>query len=482
MNWPTSLDLRQRFDMTVFAVMAMAGGLLLLLLNGVVAQFATDYTDRYWQDYTHTFSNSVKYSVIMRSASGSQDIARNFAADKTVLKASIYTNQPQLLATAGKNVQCQAQASPVTRAYYSETAHYWCFYAPVQQEINPIGHVELVVSKAELESVLQRIRWLSGVMVLAILVILYFVVQRFSSRFTLTMVELSAVLKNVAQGITGQRVTFSGHSDMAMMGATFNTMLAQIELNERELEQKIAEKTQALAQALENSEAANRYKSSIMATVSHEMKTPLHAIGAYLELTANSWPENDAYDASRDFHRRALIRVGDLNDLIGNILLHGKLNTHRVEAAQLPVAIEPLMQACAEKLAPGLDRNQNRLQFSGPALSVVSDADLLTHIINNILSNACKFTSAGEISLNWWMEASTLVIQVSDTGCGIPEACYDQIFESFWQVDMTSTRPYGGTGLGLAITKQCVELLKGEISVGANGDRGSVFTVKIPNG
>jgi len=482
MNRFQSQDLRQRFETAVFAVMAIAGSILMLFLNLAIAEFATDYTRHYWQEHTQTFADSVKYSLIMHAASGSEDIARHFTVDKTVLKASIYSNPQRVLASAGGNETCPStQNPPISQGSFTDTPDFWCFYAPVIQDGKGIGYVELVVSKQELKAVLLHIRWISGLMVLAILVILYAAVTRFSSRFTRTMVELSSVLKNVSLGIPGQQVAFSGSADLAPMRDTFNDMLTRIESNERELEQKISEKTQALAKALESSEAANHYKSYIIAAVSHEMKTPLHAIGAYLELTAASLPPDACYDSIREFHRRGLLRVGELNDLICNILLHGKLNAKMVEAAFKPLAIEPLMLACAEKLAPSLERQQNRLKLSGEQLSVISDAELLTHVVTNMLSNACKFTSAGDITLSWWQTASDLLIQVSDTGCGIPESCYDKIFDSFWQVDMSSTRAYGGTGLGLAITKQCVDLLGGIITVRANGAQGSVFEVKIPN-
>jgi signal transduction histidine kinase len=175
------------------------------------------------------------------------------------------------------------------------------------------------------------------------------------------------------------------------------------------------------------------------------------------------------------------MRTADLNDLINNILLQGKLEAKSFAVKLAPLDILPLMQPCAEKITPYMGRKNNTLKLLGKECSIVSDAELLSHIINNLLSNACKFTVDGEITLDWWLDESGLTIQVADTGCGIPEQYHTKIFDSFWQVDMSMSRKYGGTGLGLTITKQFVELLGGDISVASNVGKGSVFMVKIPN-
>jgi signal transduction histidine kinase len=266
------------------------------------------------------------------------------------------------------------------------------------------------------------------------------------------------------------------------MGDTFNEMLARIEINEQILEQKIEDRTRELKTALDRSEAANDYKTHIISTVSHEMKTPLHAISAYLELIHNSLPEGVDYDLSRDFHRRAMTRTVELNELIGNILLHGKLNANKVNVVPASLILQTLIDECVDKITPVLERNRNSIKLLGHgSVSIVSDAEVVKHVINNLLSNACKFTLEGDITVNWWKEQFVLVLQVSDTGCGIPKQFHQKIFDSFWQVDMSMTREYGGTGLGLAITKQFVDLLGGEILVSSTMGKGSLFTVRIPS-
>lgn len=247
------------------------------------------------------------------------------------------------------------------------------------------------------------------------------------------------------------------------------------------LNRKIADRTSELKVALANSEAANQYKTQIVATVSHEMKTPLHIIQNCLATSFEALPESPENELMREFHQRALMRSAELNDLINNILLQGKLEAKSVAIKLIPLDILPLMQACADKISPYLERKNNTFKLLGKECSVVSDAELLSHIINNLLSNACKFTVDGEITLNWWLDESGLTLQVTDTGCGIPEEFHKKIFDSFWQVDMSMSRKYGGTGLGLTVIKQFVELLAGDISVASSEGNGSNFTIRIPN-
>ncbi|MDO9240698.1 MAG: HAMP domain-containing sensor histidine kinase, partial [Methylicorpusculum sp.] len=258
-------------------------------------------------------------------------------------------------------------------------------------------------------------------------------------------------------------------------------MLANIETTEAELEKSVEERTSALKIALESSETANVYKAQIMSMVSHEMKTPLHAIGGYLQLLAERLPDDPAFTDNRALHAKALVRVNDLNNLIDNILLHAKLEADRYEVALTSIAIAPLINACAENVTPLLNRNRNQLQLIGSDAVFVSDSEVLRHILNNLLSNACKFTTDGVITLTWRLSQAFLIIEVADTGCGIPAEFCDQIFDPWWQVDMSLSRRYGGHGLGLAITKQFVQRLNGDISVEPNLVCGSVFTIRIPN-
>lgn len=490
------LNIRQRYHLIVLVTLAFAGSLLLASLNLVIKNYANGYTSRYWQDHTAIFAESAQFAVLMGAKSRTDAVVNAFAHDKNILKAAIYNQQHETLAETGKSNQCTRNQNAFAKTFFLETENQWCFYAPIiqdqpegrleqqlaiEQKTKFLGYVELIVAKTEMNALLQRIMLISGIVVVTFLAVVFIVLRRSSGAFTLPIMEIINVMKQVANGQSGARVAFSSNREIVDMGESFNEVLSRIEANEKVMEQTIAERTQDLTVALEASQAANRYKSQIVATVSHEMKSPLHVIQNCLATSLAAFSDKPENALMRESYQRALQRTTELNDLINNILLHGKLEADSIDVKLQPLEVLPLMQACADRLEPFLNRQRNTLKLLGARCSIMTEAEFLTHIVNNLLHNACKFTTGGQITLDWQFENDQFEIIVSDTGCGIPEEFQDKIFESFWQVDMSMSRKFGGTGLGLTVTKQFVELLGGKILVESTDGKGCVFTVKFPN-
>ena len=142
--------------------------------------------------------------------------------------------------------------------------------------------------------------------------------------------------------IFGRRVAFSGAADIDMMRDVFNDMLTRIELNEQALEQRVADRTSELKIALDSSQAGKVHKSQIMAMVSNEMKTPLHAVVAGLQLLYEQVPQGPGHELNREYHAKALNRANELNSYIDNMLLHGKLEADQFEVAPALVAVNLL--------------------------------------------------------------------------------------------------------------------------------------------
>ncbi|MEQ1638942.1 MAG: hypothetical protein ABL903_19960 [Methylococcales bacterium] len=117
MNLPSHLNLRQRYDLTVFITIILAFCLLIGLLYKAIDNYTDDYSSRYWQNYTKTFSDAVKYSVIMRSTSVSEALTRNFTSDKNVLKASVYNHHHELLASSGNSLNCEITGTSYTNPF-----------------------------------------------------------------------------------------------------------------------------------------------------------------------------------------------------------------------------------------------------------------------------------------------------------------------------------------------------------------------------
>jgi signal transduction histidine kinase len=175
-----------------------------------------------------------------------------------------------------------------------------------------------------------------------------------------------------------------------------------------------------------------------------------------------------------------MVSAKNIADLIERITVHAKMAANQYVLNISNCDIQSLVNQSLENIETLLQKNKNTLLVEGQPIFFNIDEQLLSHIIVNLISNACKFTHNGTITIKYALLNNELVIVVSDTGIGIPNDHKDKIFSAWWQVDMTLSRKYGGSGLGLAITKQFVTLLSGKITVTDNNPRGSVFKLSIP--
>lgn len=245
---------------------------------------------------------------------------------------------------------------------------------------------------------------------------------------------------------------------------------------------------EAMAKELNTSylaaQAGNRAKSQFMATMGHEVRTPLNAILGTAELLElQSLPQNTLLGV------QTIRRSGNaLLELINEILDFAKIEHGNIEVETRPVALRPLAESTIEMVRDRASENGNLLELALPdnftMPVILSDATRLRQVMLNLLSNAIKFTRDGVVTLRIrefpMSKSPRLRIEVSDTGIGIDDASLDKLFQPFSQVDSSISRKYGGTGLGLTICKQIVEALGGRIGVESVRGKGSTFWFDIP--
>jgi HAMP domain-containing protein/signal transduction histidine kinase/CheY-like chemotaxis protein len=248
----------------------------------------------------------------------------------------------------------------------------------------------------------------------------------------------------------------------------------------------------ALEEKAEQLVLTSKYKSEFLANMSHELRTPLNSLLILSNLLAAN-QQGNLNEKQVEFARTINSAGTDLLSLINDILDLSKIEsgTVSVDINDMPVAhLRQHMERTFRQLAA--DKGLGFTIKVDPALpeTVRTDEKRLQQIVLNLLSNAFKFTSAGEVSLQFRVEKTgrrngaklpkALAIAVTDTGIGIPEDKQKLIFEAFQQADGTTSRKYGGTGLGLSISREIARLLGGELRVESTPGKGSTFTLVIP--
>jgi PAS domain S-box-containing protein len=239
----------------------------------------------------------------------------------------------------------------------------------------------------------------------------------------------------------------------------------------------------ALQRARDAAVTANQAKSEFLANMSHELRTPLNAIIGYSEMVS----EDLAEDAqAREDLDRVISAARHLLSLINEVLDLAKVEAQKVQVAPEEVVVATLAREAIDASRPLAEQNDTRLelQTSEAPKEIHSDPLRLRQVLQNLLSNACKFTEHGEVKLTVVSDerdgAPWIQFRVSDTGIGIARDVQVRLFEPFVQADASVSRRYGGTGLGLAITRRLCELLGGEVTLDSKPGVGSTFTVHLP--
>ena len=273
------------------------------------------------------------------------------------------------------------------------------------------------------------------------------------------------------------------------------TTLAALASRERELEQahelleeRVQQRTTELrrevverAAAERRAHEANLAKSQFLATMSHELRTPLNAIIGYGEIVEESLADQEPVEP--DDVDRILVSARHLLTMINEILDLARIESGTWVISVSDVELGVVIERAVNAVRPVASQRGNTIEISVPANlpTLKTDEVRLLQIMVNLLSNAAKFTEAGTIGISCRADTrSSVIVEVRDTGIGIPDGQQEQIFERFVQVDGSFTRRHGGTGLGLAIGRELARALGGDLTVASNVGAGSIFTLTLP--
>ncbi|MDD7983938.1 ATP-binding protein [Lentisphaera marina] len=290
------------------------------------------------------------------------------------------------------------------------------------------------------------------------------------------------------------RVCINDSYEFKMIGKVFNEMVKKIEINSNEQEEKrqlitkYAEEIKIANEEMfllkEKADKANVAKSRFLANMSHEIRTPINAIVGLTQLSLKNEtkPQQIHY----------LEKINESSDLL-MMIINEILDFSKIEAGKMTLELIPLK--LHDIMVPLVDLMKVRLKncdiepiFNCPInYPIIGDQLRLTQILSNLISNAMKFTTKGEIKLTVSEQTRdekniSLKFEVSDTGLGIKKEQSKSLFEAFQQADISTTREHGGTGLGLKITQQLLKMMGSEIYVDSKYGEGSkfYFTIEFP--
>lgn len=413
-----------------------------------------------------------------------QEILSALAAEKQVTAAAIYDRGGQLFASFPDHRPAdQFPTRPGSYTHAVENGHLVLFQ-PIMQEGSRLGTIYL---RADLGELYARFR-AYGVLLLLVAACAFLAALALSARMQRSISRPILDLAEVATAVS-QRHDYSvraegeGPDEIGQLTKAFNEMLA-----------RIGESRAALAKSEEELRFANNEKDHFLAVLSHELRTPLTPVLATLSLLEQDQEVSLEMRRELEMIRRNIEvearLIDDLLDITG--IARGKLEMNRRVVDVRALLEHAINNYCARTAA----RKKIRISIDVTAKEThaLVDTSRVTQVFWNILQNACKFTpEGGSIDVRVFNEPAAtstngvsandqpeLVVEINDTGMGIPAESLSRIFNAFEQGDRSRTRVYGGLGLGLAISRAIVGLHGGSINAASEGqDRGSKFTVRL---
>ncbi len=345
----------------------------------------------------------------------------------------------------------------------------------------------------------RTLAWRSGAIGLLGLIVLVGGVMTVAHRVAKPLGQLahaSAELEAGQHDSKKLRPLLRRRDEVGDLGRSFARMADEIRKREQSLaawnanlEKTVAERTAQLKHAVDEAEEAkaqaqdaNKTKSAFLANMSHELRTPMNAIIGYSEMlfeesedTGEKWMQSDL--------QKILSSAKHLLQLINDILDLSKIEAGRMTVYLEQVDIAQTVRDVASTVEPLVAKNRNAFELLCPADagSMRTDLTKLRQTLFNLLSNACKFTEDGKITLVVSPRPAGMVaFAVTDTGIGMEPHQMDKLFAEFVQADASTTRKYGGTGLGLSISRKFCRMLGGDITVESTPGKGSTFTAILP--
>jgi signal transduction histidine kinase/DNA-binding NarL/FixJ family response regulator len=484
MRWHPFLSLKYRIAACIFALEAV----MMFLVLGQTLDFSRENTRLQLAENEHVildvFADLSQNALFTRDFGDLQQYAEKLTKDPHVLKVLVGDRNRRIVVST----DFSDLGKPVPTQFTDATERFWR-----TQVIGNLGMIGMEFSNRELIEASRR--GISRGITIALIGMAVIAVAGIAFGFLLTrrLKTVSDAAARLASGDLSVRTGFAGRDEVSVVGRTFDRMAAQIQRDISMLE----EKQRALVQARDELEvrvaertlelqAASEAKSEFLATMSHEMRTPLNGVvGAAELLAAKELPPTE-----RQLVDWLLASSRQLRSLIDNLLDLRKIEAGKMAIERAPFDLRVLMSRIAALFEPEAGRAKLRFTQSVAAdvpQVLIGDDARIRQVLINLIANALRFTREGGIGVSAGVLAQsgadvTLRFEVRDTGIGIAPEDAARIFDKFAQANAGIHREYGGSGLGTTICKHLVELMGGTIGFDSQPGRGTTFWFTVPFG
>jgi len=218
----------------------------------------------------------------------------------------------------------------------------------------------------------------------------------------------------------------------------------------------------------------------IIATVSHELRSPLTSIKGFTSLLLSRW-DGISDDRKKEMLEAVRHDADRVTRMLTELLDISRLEAGRLHLSPRPLEIGPLIRSVVDKVAMAEPQLEATIDIAEDVPEVVADGDKVEQVLTNLVENAAKYGSPIGLRVSARLTVDGVAVAVADQGAGIPAEDLDRVFERFYRVDPARSRETGGTGLGLAIVKHIVNNHGGHVRVWSSPGSGSTFTLTLPS-
>ncbi len=350
---------------------------------------------------------------------------------------------------------------------------------PIQRKGKKLGHVLIASDLSPISARTRKWIYTSFLVTLGALAVAFLMTRRMQNAVVKPIVNLASLMDRVKQSNDlSLRADVDYQDEVGQLVDSFNNMLRILQLRNRDLEllyHELVEKSAEAEATAASLEVSNKMIKDLFNSAAHDLRQPLQAMAIFADALQRKLQGEDNLDLLMKLKQA----MRNLNDLFTEVLDVSRYEFDLTIAATQPTDIKQLLSRVFLEFEAMAGEKQLRLRFYTPEYTVLAHGALLERIIRNLLSNAIRYTDKGGVLLGCRRRGNKLMIEVWDTGRGIPPEKQKDIFSQFVQVDDDQDNREG-FGLGLAIVKQFVDTLGYELTVHSQVGRGTVFRLVVP--